>query len=151
MSDQNYPTAPLYRRLAAMIYDSLIVFALIILAEFVMTGIYVATNGEPPGGNIPASIHYSVMFIICFFYYTHSWLRGGQTIGMKSWRIKLVSEYKPQMRISQCMLRTGVGFFSILVVGLGYWWALFDKRQRSWHDMESMTRIIYMPKGMQEK
>ena len=150
MSDQNYPTAPLYRRLAAIIYDGLILIALYILAGFILVGILRAATGEFPGA-FPASVNFSLMFIICFFYYTHSWMRGGQTIGMKSWRIKLISEYKPQMRISQCMRRTGVGFFSLLLAGLGYWWALFDKRQRSWHDMASMTRIIYMPKGMQEK
>jgi len=148
MTDQNYPTAPLYRRLAAMIYDGLIVIALYIMAGFILVGSYKAVTGEFPGA-FPASVDLSVLFIICFFYYTHSWMRGGQTIGMKSWRIKLISEYKPQMRLTQCMLRTGIGFFSLLIVGLGYWWALFDKRQRTWHDMASMTRIVYMPRDMQ--
>ena len=148
MSYQNYPTASLFRRLAAMLYDGLILIALYILAGFIMVGLIKAITGEFPGDHIPRPVLMSVFFIIVFFYYSHSWRRGGQTVGMKAWRIRLISEYKPQVTVSQCMLRVGSGFFSLLIVGLGFWWMLFDKRQRTWHDMASMTRIVFLPKNM---
>lgn len=148
MSDQNYPTASLLRRLAAMLYDGLILIALFIMCGFIIVVPYSLSTGKELGP-LPASISYSLFFSVAFLYYSHFWRRGGQTVGMKSWRIKLVNENKGPIRLSQCMLRTAAGFFSMLIAGLGYWWMLFDKRQRTWHDMASLTRVVFMPKNME--
>lgn len=153
MSDQNYPTAPLTRRLAAMVYDGLILIALYIL----LGGLFVTAISKLIGSaefvRLSPAMSLSLMFTICFLYYSHSWRRGGQTIGMKAWGLKLLNDNRTangrSIQLSQCMLRTGVGFFSLLFAGLGFWWMLFDKQQRSWHDMASLTRMVYIPKNMQ--
>ncbi|MDO6806510.1 RDD family protein, partial [Wenyingzhuangia sp. 1_MG-2023] len=75
-----------------------------------------------------------------------SWRRGGQSIGMKAWRLKLITEDAKPVKLSHCMLRTGIGFFSLAVFGLGFFWSLLDTRGRSWHDMASLTRIVFIPK-----
>ncbi|WP_430462084.1 RDD family protein [Thalassolituus sp. LLYu03] len=147
MSAQNYPTANLLRRLAALVYDGLIVIALYIAVGFVVVGLLKASTGEFPGA-LPWSVSASLLFTVSFLYYSHSWRKGGQTVGMKAWRIRLISEEKGPVRLSQCMLRSGIGFFSLLAAGLGYWWMLFDKRQRTWHDMASLTRVVFLPKNM---
>ncbi len=157
MSEQNFPTASLTHRLMALAYDSLVLVSLYIVVGFVLVGVAtVMNNGEAPG-EFPASVNFSLMFIICFLYYTTSWQRGGQTIGMKAWRIKLINnapstngptkkqpQYKP-IQLSQCMLRTSIGFFSLVAFGLGFFWMLVDKQQRSWHDMASLTRVVHIP------
>ncbi|MGB1092903.1 MAG: RDD family protein [Oceanobacter sp.] len=146
MSDRNYPTASLLRRLAAMSYDGLVLIALYIVSGFVFVGIAAAfNNGEPPGA-FPAAVNFSLMFCICFFYYSSSWRRGGQTIGMKAWRIKLVSDESNHVKLTQCMLRTGIGFFSLMLFGLGFWWMLLDKQQRTWHDIASLSHPVHIPK-----
>lgn len=146
MSEHNYPTASLMRRLAALMYDGLVLIALYIVVGFVVVGLAAAANnGEPPGA-FPAAVNFSLMFCICFFYYSTSWRRGGQTIGMKAWRIKLVSDESDRIKLSQCMLRTGIGFFSLIIFGAGFWWAWLDKNQRSWHDMASLTHVVYLPR-----
>lgn len=147
MSDYNYPTASLTRRLAALTYDSLVVLAVYIISGFVLVGGWAAFHdGEAPGP-LPASVSLSLLFCICFFYYSTSWKYGGQTIGMKAWRIRLIHEEKNRpLQLSQFMLRTAIGFFSITIFGIGFWWMLLDKRQRTWHDMASLTRIVYLPR-----
>ncbi|GGY42538.1 RDD family protein [Bacterioplanes sanyensis] len=153
MSVRNYPTATLSRRLAAMLYDSLVLISLYIMAGFIVVALLKLINdGEFPGA-LPWSISVSIFFCVAFLYYTHSWLRGGQTIGMKAWRIALVNNNEKHgqvlpLQLSQCMLRCGCGFFSLLAGGLGFWWMLFDRQQRTWHDMASVTRIIHRPVGM---
>ncbi|MDK2779300.1 MAG: RDD family protein [Pseudomonadota bacterium] len=148
-SDQNYPTAPLTRRLAALAYDGLILVALyIILGGLLVTLISKLAEGGDDMLRLSPATAASLFYIICFLYYSHSWRRGGQTVGMKSWRIKVISEYKPEVTLSQCMLRSAIGFFSILAAGLGFLWMLFDKKQQTWHDKASMTRVIYLPKNM---
>lgn len=144
----NLPTASLWRRLAALVYDGLVIIALLILAGFVVNGIYYASHNGEFTGALPGSVVMTMLFTICFFYYSHSWRKGGQTIGMKSWRIYLVNVEKKPIQLSQCMLRTGMGFFSIVVGGIGFFWALFDQQQRSWHDIASLTRVVYKPKSM---
>ncbi|MBE0483474.1 MAG: RDD family protein [Bacterioplanes sp.] len=146
MSDLNYPTASLFRRLAAFVYDGLIVIALyILLGGLFITAISKLMGAEQLIELTPAPA-LTMLFVICFFYYSHSWLRGGQTVGMKAWQIKLVNENPRSLQVSQCMLRTGTGFFSIILFGAGFWWILIDKQHRTWHDIASLTRVVHIPK-----
>lgn len=149
MSAQNYPTAPLFRRLAAMIYDGLILLALYIMLGFVLIAVLKALNNGNFPGTLPLPVALSLFFTIAFFYYSDSWRRrNGQTVGMKAWRLKLINENAKPVQVSQCMLRMGMGFFSFAVIGGGFWWMLIDKKQRTWHDIASVTRIVYLPKEM---
>lgn len=148
MQEQNYPTASLWRRLAALSYDALVVIALLILAGFIIQAVYAPFHAGEPIGELPSHFVLTLLFVICFFYYSHSWRRGGQSIGMKAWRLKLVNLEEKPMQLSQFMLRTATGFFSIMFLGAGFFWALLDSKQRSWHDMSSLTRVVYIPKDM---
>ena len=152
MSQKNFPTAPLARRLAALVYDGLILTALYILAGFVVVALIKASNNGEFPGTLPAAVSFSLMFVIAFFYYSDSWRRrNGQTIGMKAWGLKLINENNGPIQLSQCMLRIGVGFFSLILLGAGFFWMLIDKRQRNWHDMASLTRVIFIPKEMRNQ
>src|SRR5690554_546853 len=81
MLEQNYPTASLVRRLAALLYDAIVVIALYILAGFIIQALYAPFHQGEPIGEIPSPYLLILLFCICFFYYSHSWRRGGQTIG----------------------------------------------------------------------
>lgn len=148
MALTNYPTAGLLHRLLAMAYDFLVLIALYLTSGLVVVGVTKAVSGEWPGA-LPASVSFSLFYSITFLYYMHSWRRGGQTIGMKAWRIYLTTEDNSHVRLSHCILRSGAGFFSLAIFGLGFFWMLIDKRQRTWHDIASVTRIVHKPKGVE--
>ena len=145
----NYPTASLGRRFAAMAYDSLILIALyIILGGVLVSAITWATGAEQMIVLSPATAA-SLFYSISFLYFMHSWRKGGQTIGMKSWRLFITTEDNVPVRLSHCILRSAVGLFSLAPLGLGFFWMLVDKKQRTWHDIASNTRIVYRAKGME--
>lgn len=150
MTDQNYPTASFIRRMAAMLYDGLILIALyIILGGLFATAITKIIGAEEMIVLSPA-MALSLLFTFAFLYYSHFWRRGGQSIGMKAWRIKLINNNGTgPMQLSQFMLRVGVGFFSLVLGFLGFIWMLFDRQQRTWHDIASLTRVVHIPKDMQ--
>jgi uncharacterized RDD family membrane protein YckC len=148
MSDINLPSAPLWRRLAAMVYDTFNVMAICLLLAAVLIPAFshLANNGDPIG-ELPIPVAASYFFTIIFFFYATFWRRKRQTLGMKAWGLKIANELKPEqpLSIGQCMLRIAIGFFSIGLGGLGFWWALWDKQEKTWHDHASFTRIVFDP------
>lgn len=131
--------APLWRRLAAMLYDSLLVVAL----WFVVGGIAVGLNsGEAASG----PVFKSALFLITFVFFGTFWTRSGQTLGMMAWRLRIETEQGQGISWMQALLRFFMAGASALFLGLGYLWMLFDKQQRTWHDRYSETRVVVLPK-----
>lgn len=136
--------ARLPRILGAIFYDTIIVFAII----------FVAAQWFPllseQHQTMPAIVIFKQIYVlgIIFLYFAYSWRRGGQTIGMKSWRLRLQNSETKEQEISwrQCLIRYSVSIFSWLLAGLGFLWILFNAQHRSWHDLASGTRLIVLPK-----
>ena len=74
------------------------------------------------------------------------WTHGGQTLGMRSWRLKLVTDQGGVISRSMAVKRLLYALLSLLAVGLGYLWVLFDPQKRAWHDILSNTQLIRLPK-----
>ena len=79
-------------------------------------------------------------------FFTLFWRKGGQTLGMQAWRIKLVDETGATPGTGRCLLRCGAALLSLLPAGLGYWWCLIDKRGLYWHDHLSGSHLLLLPK-----
>ncbi|HSB95906.1 MAG TPA: RDD family protein [Spongiibacteraceae bacterium] len=145
-------------RLAALGYDSFLIFGLLVVPLFILTGlrqhsIGLQTDGVihelPPIAPRWAMLLYMIGMIVGFYYYF--WRRNGQTLGMQAWRLRLdnISGGRPSFR--QCLIRLAVGFFSLLCAGLGYWWIWLDRDRLAWHDRASNTRVIVIPKKPKPK
>jgi uncharacterized RDD family membrane protein YckC len=79
-------------------------------------------------------------------YFVVSWSRGGQTIGMRAWRLRVVDANGDRVPWSRACLRFFVALVSLAALGAGFWWALFDPQRRAWHDMAARTRVLRLPK-----
>ena len=75
-------SAPIWKRLLALIYDGLVVTALILISGLVSS---VIAQGEAP-----ASLTRMLIVLSVGGYFWWSWSRGGQTAGMRAWRLRLV-------------------------------------------------------------
>ncbi|MBD2858174.1 RDD family protein [Spongiibacter sp. KMU-158] len=154
MSD--FPNAGVWRRLAAMVYDSFLIFALLFIASLIPTLILNAGNlGASPETNTVVHelnsplggwlYRFYLLAVIAGFYLAF-WLKSGQTLGMQAWKLKLVNQHGNLPNAKQALVRLLVGLPSLLLFGMGYWWIWLDKENRSWHDRASGTKVIVLPK-----
>ncbi|MEZ5556649.1 RDD family protein [Haliea sp.] len=146
------PIAPpsLLRRLAALLYDTLLVIPLIGVTVAVASAVEMWVLGIEEGVDYyQMNPHIVQLLSVCCvaIFFTLFWRKGGQTLGMQAWRIKLVDEQGQPPGTGRCLLRCAATLVSLLPAGLGYWWCLFDKQGRYWHDTLSGTRLQLLPKA----
>lgn len=147
------PPAPLWRRLCAFGYDLLALVGL----WFFITLIAVAINHGPIGAaiedgavrvlNWPAQITlYGVLWLATGTYYTLSWRHGGQTLGMRPWRLLAERGDGGGIGHGRAWLRYLCAWLSILPLGAGLLCCLFDRDRRALHDILADTRLGLLPK-----
>jgi uncharacterized RDD family membrane protein YckC len=149
MSHQNtsLPHCGLLRRLAAILYDSLLLIALL----FIASALYMAITGSEEAATGQDVVRSIFFVLIAFAFFAFFWLHGGQTLGMRAWRIRLQSFDGGPITPWQAMLRFLVAIVSWLAFGLGFLWSLIDKEKMTWHDRYSMSVLVVIPKEQARK
>lgn len=147
MSDIEFPS--LLRRLGAMVYDSLLVIAVCLLYGAIALAVQVNVSGGLAEGEKadlgPAG--FIGMLAVIGLYFTFFWVRSGQTLGMKTWRLKVVTADGRRLGWGQAWLRWLISCGSLCLGGLGYWWALVDRENQTLHDLLSKSQTRLLPKG----
>lgn len=130
------------RRLVAIAYDLLLIAALLM----VLTGLIFAARGGTPFD--AQSLWFRLMLLTaCWAYFAWSWTSGGQTVGMRAWRLVLTRRDGSTVGLGQATLRYLAGWVSILTAGLGFLWSLIDRDRLTWHDRLSKTKLELKPKS----
>lgn len=132
----------LFRRIAAMLYDGLLILALL----FLSTLPFIAVRGGEPveaGENL---IYRSILALVIYGFFVGFWTRSGRTLGMQSWRLQLQAADGNPPKIAAATVRFFAAILSWLPIGLGFLWQVWDKDGLTWHDRISKTRIVYYPK-----
>lgn len=142
--------APLWRRLAAIFYDSLLLIALWMMIVFLILLIS-QTGNQPLGEAIPQHGFWHLAYqlfllLVAFLFFALFWTRGGQTAGMAAWKIKIQQTNGKPPSWRQALLRFLAAIVSWLPLGLGYWWSLFNNERLAWHDYLSGTRLVVVQK-----
>lgn len=138
-------SAPLLRRLAASAYDALLLLAIEMVAAALWLPVF---KDQAPAEHPLYQLYRLTLLLIAFAFFMGFWLRGGQTLGMRSWRLRLLAADGSAPSFRQAALRFAVAILSWLPAGLGFWWALLDSERRTWHDLASGTRLILEPKQL---
>lgn len=119
-----------------MLYETLLLAAVLFAAAFVFTALF-----QPP---LPFPIRvafqgYLVAVTACYFMWY--WLHGGQTLPMKTWHLRVIAADGQPLRLEQAAMRFIYAALGIFFV-FGILWALIDRDRLFWHDRMAGTRVI---------
>jgi uncharacterized RDD family membrane protein YckC len=134
--------ASLLRRIGAILYDGLLVVALLFLATIPFIAV---RAGEPVAPGDP--VYQLAIVIVTYCFFVGFWTRKGRTLGMQSWGLQLETADRTIPGIGAATLRFFAAILSWLPFGLGFWWQLVDEDKLTWHDRLSGTRLVHYPKN----
>ncbi|MBD3670632.1 MAG: RDD family protein [Gammaproteobacteria bacterium] len=165
MSNIDNTQAGLLRRLATFLYDGLLILALVLIATALTLPFHNVNKGD--AGNILMSIY---LITVVFLFFGWFWTHGGQTLGMRAWRIKLIANNGSEVSWDQALVRFLIGLpaWLLFIVGLmmnyserdlgillmpdwglmllGAVWIAADNWPGLWRDQLSRTKVVVLPK-----
>lgn len=129
--------AGIWRRVAAIGYDLLALFALLML----LTGLVLAARrGEAFDSQ---STWFRLLLVTgCWAYFAWCWTHGGVTLGMRAWRLVLARNDGGPVGLGAATIRFFAAWLSALPAGLGFLWSIFDRDRLTWHDRISGTVLL---------
>lgn len=149
----NLPSASLIKRLMSMLYDFLLLVALLMVIGIIVSSLttFLLNDGnaitrDHPDYYLNQIIILTTILITSFLFLGWFWVHGGQTLGMKTWRVCLISDNSETISWDQAFIRFMVAIVSWMAMGLGILWAVGDSQNRCWHDIASRTRLVQLRK-----
>jgi uncharacterized RDD family membrane protein YckC len=140
MATQGAPfpaAAGIARRLASLLYESLLAFALAFFAGLLFYG---AASGRLSG--LIRGLFQIYLIAVLGLYFVWCWHRGGQTLPMKTWKLRLVSTDGGALSVRRAALRYLLAWPSVGLAGAGLAWATFDRDRQFLHDRLAGTRVV---------
>jgi len=175
---QNLPAASLLKLLATLLYDSMLLSAVWLLAGIVymipaqlIVKMNSASKNDLSTTEFTGPVFYIYLFIISWFFFAWFWVHGGQTLGLRTWSLRLQTRDGYAINWTQSLLRFLIAgtpwlaalfvygqllktqllsppyLYGTFLIGFsGIFWVLIDKEKRSLQDIFSGTRIVQIPK-----
>jgi uncharacterized RDD family membrane protein YckC len=134
------------RRFAALIYDGFLLAAVLMIITFVPV---IITNQAilPETFGFWAYVYRAVLGAAIAGYYILNWTRSGQTLGMRAWRLRAVTDRGQALHFQAAMLRLVWGVVAWAPAALGVLWLYLDSDHLALHDRLSKTRVIHLARA----
>ena len=132
-----YACPSIKRRLICLVYESLLLVGVAFVAGLLFLG---ATGASPSGWMRHAFQVY--LFLVIGIYFVGSWRRSGQTLAMKTWKLRLVGADGTRITLRQAMVRYVCAWPCLLLGGIGILYAPFDRQRQFLHDRLAGTSIV---------
>jgi uncharacterized RDD family membrane protein YckC len=134
------------RRFAALIYDGFLLAALLmtytgVILIFTRRAVLPETYGEW------VYLYRAGLLAVIAAYYVLNWIRSGQTLGMRAWRLRAVSGAGSPLNTTSALLRFLCGFLAWPPAALGVLWLYFDPDHLAIHDRLSRTRVVRLERS----
>lgn len=131
------PGPSVARRLMALAYEGLVVSAIALVAGLVFYGV---ADGRLSGAM--RHLFQLYLFLVLGAYFVACWTRGGRTLPMQTWKIRVVRDDGVAIGIGRAILRYALAWLSLVPLGAGFLWAFFDREGQFLHDRLAGTRMI---------
>jgi len=135
------------RRLAALVYDALLLAAIMLLFTTALVMLFARTAILPDTAGPWVYAYRGALLAIIIGYYLLNWTRSGQTLGMRAWHLRAVDEIGRRMSPRAACLRFLYGVIAWAPAGLGVLWLYLDSRHLALHDRWSRTRVIHLTRS----
>ena len=123
-------------RIGIMFYDSILLTAVLFFAALIVVPTFGITTEHP------LFILFKIyIFLVGFIFFAWCWTHGGQTLGMKTWKVKLVSEKHAQVTWKESLIRYLISILCWLSLGIGFLWCYTNKKRLAWNDLGSKTYL----------
>ncbi len=128
-----------FKHLFSLIYDIFPITGLFLTTSLV---VMLLRGGEEVA---PGTVWFQALLIAeVYLYFTYSWKSGGQTLGMRAWKLAIVDHHT--LTWGTVSLRLLAGCASLLTLGFGLWIKLWNKSGLSWMDQVSQTETLSIKK-----
>jgi len=136
----------LFKLGACLVYEALTLIAL----SFAFSALFVWLAGDATHGVQRLLLQ---IFLWCAVgaYYVRCWVKTGQTLAMQAWQLKLVSQDGALLVLKGAVLRYVLATASLILFGVGFLWAVFDKDRLFLHDRLIKSKIIDMRKSISKE
>ena len=164
VADSSIVPAPLPRRLAALLYDALLLAAVLVAATglaMLCIALISGSAAAKDGGILTHNPFFQTyLLLVCFFFYAGFWVHGGQTLGMRAWRLRVQTQDGKPITWKQALLRffSGAAWLLVLIAVYRIWqpswsWNLISASSALflllwWRIPErcSATQLVLLPK-----
>ncbi len=141
MNEALVQPAALWRRVGSIFYDSLLLSSVLILATALVLpfndGVAISPDRD---------VFSIYLLVVSFAYFGWFWTHGGQTLGMRVWRVRALARQGETLTWKQAAVRFAAAIISWLPLGLGFLWMLWSPTSCTWHDRWSRTMLVLVPK-----
>ena len=131
------PSAGLARRALALVYEALLLSALLLGAAVPFVMITHAADAM-----VARPLLQVYLVAVAASYFVWQWRRGGQTLAMKTWRIRIVTREGAPLALRHALSRFVFALAGSLLAGAGFLWALVDRDGLFLHDRLAGTKIV---------
>ncbi|KLN65354.1 MULTISPECIES: RDD family protein [Vibrio] len=150
------PPAGLFRRLGALLYDSLIIIAVEMMAAGVVVailhalmamGLFHLGEFEDVSAFLThhplwSPVYTAYLAFVWIYFFVYFWTRAGQTLGMRAWKLHMRSNDGSPVTVTQALIRIGTSGF-----GLANLTVPIDPKKRGFHDIWAKTQVVVLPKA----
>lgn len=123
-------------RIGVIFYDTILLAAVLFLAGVITAPVFNITMQHPL---YPLFVFY--IYVVAFIFFAWFWTHGGQTLGLKTWKLKVVSKDGGAVTWKQAFLRYLSSLICWLSFGAGFLWIYTNKDRLAWNDLWSDTQI----------
>ena len=140
------PSAGFGRRFAALIYDGLLLLALAMPYSLIVVLIHGGAVTEA-SGPLWWWAYRAGALALMGAYYVLNWTRSGQTLGMRAWRLRAVTDSGQPLKVARAVARFLWGVAAWAPLGLGVLWLYADPEHLALHDRLSRTRVVVLTRS----